>query len=123
MPKTQDTISFPVKALSLDIAEVNEAGLDHRTPMLSSYWPLDQLAENMVVLPPATVWPLPGLHQLASMLILLPLGHKAYPYPQQNPEKKIKPSNLEKERKKRLPTDFLKYIHFWKKIIFCASMT
>lgn len=55
MPKTQDTISFPVKALSLDIAEVNEAGLDHRTPMLSSCWPLDQLAENMVVLPPATV--------------------------------------------------------------------
>lgn len=48
-------VSFPVKALFLDIAEVDEAGLEHSTFLVSSYWPLDQLTENMMVIPPATV--------------------------------------------------------------------
>lgn len=48
-------ISFPVKTISLDIARVNEAGLEHSTFVLSSYTSLDQLAENMVVILPTTV--------------------------------------------------------------------
>lgn len=48
-------ISFPVKTISLDIARVNKAGLEHSTFVLSSYTSLDQLAENMVVILPTTV--------------------------------------------------------------------